>query len=94
MYQHWKGPLYLVIGYCGDANDDERDLVVYVGLELTPSARPGPRIRVRDLADFFARLDPTTGRALADDDTGPFVYRFTYIGPEWFGQRTPVARNT
>ncbi len=80
VYRHWKGPLYLVLGYGGDANDDRRKLVVYVGLELTETARPGPRFRVRDVGDFFAWVQP-------DDEKPDRVRRFSYVGPEWDGRR-------
>ncbi len=71
VYQHWReGHLYLVLGYGMDANDETRTVVVYVGLELD-GARPGPRLRVRTVEDFFATVD---GKP-----------RFEYIGPEWAG---------
>jgi hypothetical protein len=46
VYQHHKGPLYLVLGYGHDANYPDRDVVVYVGLQLD-EAKTGPRLAVR-----------------------------------------------
>lgn len=71
VYRHWKGPLYLVLGYGHDANAEDlfamledkvyppglkrlgqRDVVVYIGLELD-EAHSGPRLAVRTVDDFF-----------------------------------------
>lgn len=57
VYQHYKGPLYLVLGYAHDANDAERVAVVYVGLELD-GAKTGPRLAVRDAAEFLGYVHP------------------------------------
>lgn len=84
VYRHYKGPLYLVLGYGRDANQDGRTVVVYVGLELTGSARPGARINVRDVDDFFAVVDPATGTVPdVEDFFTDYPRRFTYVGPEW-----------
>lgn len=70
IYRHYKGHLYLVLGYASDADQEGRDVVVYVGLELD-DARPGPRMRVR-----------TAGQFLGDVEVGGVtVPRFTYEGP-------------
>lgn len=67
VYQHYKGPLYLVMGLAHDANAEsfftsdeekwfptgERTVVLYVGLELT-DAHKGARLAVRTYNDFFA----------------------------------------
>jgi hypothetical protein len=53
IWRHYKGPLYLVLGYGHDANDEQRPVVVYVGLQLD-QARPGPRLAVRTATDFHA----------------------------------------
>lgn len=110
VYRHYKGPLYLVFGYGHDANADtlfhvrvdathlgERYVVVYVGLQLD-DAHDGPRIAVRDVADFHALVcgveacerygevfeaDPYNGCVRCK--SAP-VKRFTYIGPEWAGE--------
>lgn len=71
VYRHWKGHAYLVLGYGMDANDETRQVVVYVGLQLD-GARPGPRLRVRTVEDFFAEVEPAKRR-------------FEYVGPEWSG---------
>ena len=55
-YQHWKGPQYLVLGLGHDANDDARQLVVY--LPLYPI--DGPPFAVRTLEDFESWVDPET----------------------------------
>lgn len=82
VYRHYKGPLYLVLGYAHDANQEGRTVVVYVGLQLD-GAKSGERIAVRTAEDFFAIVDPATGVAMDDwDGTGPMpARRFTYIGP-------------
>jgi hypothetical protein len=88
VYRHYKGPLYLVLGYGRDSNTVDRDVVVYVGLELTGTARPGPRLLVRDVADFHAVVDPATGDATGEAYPTPgYPLRFTYLGPEWTGHR-------
>lgn len=94
VWQHYKGPLYLVFGYAHDANDEQRATVVYLGLQLD-DAHTGPRLAVRTASDFFMRVCgnhncPTFGGAtygrgtcLACDEKD--VPRFTYIGPTWEG---------
>ncbi len=69
VWRHYReGHLYEVLGYAVDANNEDRRVVVYVGLQLD-GARPGPRLRVRTVEDFFADVD---GKP-----------RFQYVGPEW-----------
>lgn len=82
IYRHYKGPLYMVLGYGHDANEDGRTVVVYVGLELT-GAKSAERICVRTAEDFFATVDPRTGAAIEFwDGTEPCpVARFEYVGP-------------
>lgn len=85
VYRHYKGPLYLVTGYAHDSNHEGRIVVVYVGLQLD-EAKPGPRIGVRDVNDFFAIVDPKTGKAVDYPYPSPdFPRRFTYLGPSWKG---------
>lgn len=84
IYQHYKGHHYLVLGYGRDANDAEREVVVYVGLELD-GAKPGPRLSVRTVDDFLADVDPVTGVATAEWSDG-LVPRFRYVGPAWTGR--------
>ncbi len=84
IYQHYKGHLYLVLGYAKDANheDEHRIVVVYVGLQLDGS--PGKiRMHARTAADFHAVVDATTGEAVPvwDGTQRPLVKRFTYLGP-------------
>ncbi len=84
VYRHYKGHLYLVLGYGRDANDDDRDVVVYIGLELHGS-KPGARIMVRTVDDFYAIVNPVTGESVADNWNGSEPYpvaRFTYLGPD------------
>ena len=91
VYRHYKNHFYLVMGYAHDANYEDRDLVLYVGLELD-SAKPGPRLSVRTVEDFFAWVSPdgSTVNSLPDNDADRLrmglVRRFTYIGPSWDGE--------
>lgn len=86
VYQHYKGPKYLVLGYGHDANQEGRAVVIYVGLELT-GAKIGARLAVRTVDDFFAIVDRETGAALTGwPYPSPFYpRRFTYLGPTWEG---------
>jgi hypothetical protein len=77
VYRHYKGHYYLVIGYGHDSNYDDRHVVVYIGLELD-DAKQGPRLNVRTVQDFFARVTP-----IGQTNEVP---RFQYIGPSWEGQ--------
>ena len=93
VYQHYKGPLYLTLGYGHDANDGARRVVVYVGLQLD-GAHTGPRLAVRDADDFHAHVCGNDqcaayGKAMPGGwsrcrtcETLP-VRRFSYVGPEW-----------
>ncbi len=98
VYQHYRGPLYLVLGYAHDANQDGRTVVVYVGLELTPTAKPGARMSVRDVTDFFAIVDPVDGWVIpgATEPIQGQARRFTYLGPalgsEGLASRTPEGQ--
>jgi hypothetical protein len=58
-YRHWKGPQYLVLGLGHDANDESRQVVVYIPLYPVD----GPPFAVRSLEDFEAWVDPVTGAA-------------------------------
>lgn len=60
IYEHYKGPLYQVLGYARDANHGRvlgqeelggRIVVVYFGLQLDGAHR-GPRLAVRTQQDF------------------------------------------
>lgn len=84
VYRHYKGPHYLVLGYGHDANQEGRNVVIYVGLELD-GAKQGARLAARDVADFFAVVDPTTGVAVRgfERDVPATVQRFTYVGPTY-----------
>jgi hypothetical protein len=87
IYRHYKGPLYLVLGYGHDANQEDRTVVVYVGLQLD-GAKSGARLSVRTADDFFAIVDRNTGATVNDDWDGtdpPPVQRFTYLGPTVIG---------
>lgn len=96
IYQHWKGPLYQVLGYGHDANHPTRLVVVYIGLSLD-GASEGPRLSVRTVEDFFAAVCVVTGldpvqcdRHLFDgsvEQHEPQVrQRFTYVGPDYRGR--------
>lgn len=78
IYRHYKGHHYLVLGYAHDANQEDRRVVVYVGLQLDGARRP-ERISVRSVDDFFARVDPWSGELAPADSAG--VQRFRYVGP-------------
>lgn len=96
VYQHYKGPLYLVLGYAHDANDAQRKAVVYIGLQLD-DAHTGPRLAVRSAEDFFMHVcgnRKCMHYGWATYDLGRCktchsldVRRFDYIGPEWTGAR-------
>jgi hypothetical protein len=87
VYRHFRGPLYLVLGYGHDANADGRQVVVYIGLQLD-GAKAGPRLAVRDVDDFLAIVDPATGETRDFPYPSPdYPRRFTYIGPAWEGER-------
>lgn len=89
VYRHYSGTVYHVFGYASDSTngyEDRATLVAYMGLELSGCARPGPRILVRDAAEFFAIVDPATGKALDYPHPSPdYPRRFTYIGVGWSG---------
>ena len=82
VWQHWKHPQrprqYLVLGLAHDAEDPDREVVVYVPLYVEPS-QTGPRLAVRSVEDFTAFVDPATGRRAVEGDPGA-VRRFTYLG--------------
>lgn len=83
VYRHYKGPLYLVLGYGHDANHDGRLVVVYVGLQLD-GAKNGARLAVRTADDFLAIVDPATGETKDYPFPSPdYPLRFTYVGPTW-----------
>lgn len=108
VYQHWKGPLYLVLGLAHDANAGdlysfkndmarssgraplgEREVVVYVGLQLD-AAHEGARLAVRTLEDFFAKVCRNVehrhyGTSGPHVEEGPcrVTPRFTYLGPRF-----------
>ncbi len=84
VYRHYKGHLYLVLGYGRDASRSNRDVVIYVGLELD-GAKAGPRMYVRDVAEFFDIVNPTTGVGQIGfpHPSAEFPRRFTYVGPGW-----------
>jgi hypothetical protein len=95
VYRHYKGPLYLVMGYAHDANSEQRAAVVYIGLQLDDAHR-GPRLAVRDATDFFMHVcgnKECIAFGTATYDTGqcqichmPDKPRFEYIGPTWEGE--------
>jgi hypothetical protein len=83
VYRHYKGHLYLVLGYARDSNDETRVGVVYIGLDLDGAKSP-ERMHFRSAYDFHATVWPEDGRALLDcevDLTPNAVPRFTYVGP-------------
>jgi len=80
VYQHYKGPLYLVLGYGHDANHEDRQVVVYID-----GAHTEPRLAVRDVDDFFAIVDSADGSVLVNARTPSLAHprRFTYLGSTW-----------
>lgn len=72
VYRHYKGHLYLVLGYAQDStNDSDHEVyVVYVGLTTEGSASP-LRTRLRKVPEFFSHVK------VGED----LVARFRYIGP-------------
>lgn len=107
VYRHYKGPLYLVLGLAHDANVDtlytetgttpplallgEREVVVYVGLQLD-EAHTGARLAVRSVEDFFAIIcidkeHRHYGQAVTKEDrvVCDTRTRFTYVGPRHEG---------
>jgi hypothetical protein len=86
IYRHYKGPLYLVLGYGHDANDSFRDVVVYVGLELDEAKR-GARLAVRSVEDFFAEVHDNNETCYDRDRCKEnHRLRFEYIGSSWEGR--------
>lgn len=67
VYQHYKGPFYLVLGTARHSETEEQ-LVAYVPLE----PHPGPRITVRPYDMFFESVEVD----------GQQVERFKYIGEQ------------
>jgi hypothetical protein len=78
IYQHYKGPFYLVLGLAHDANDEKRMAIIYIGLELN-RAHTGPRLAVRTYEDFYSWVDPKNGEQVNKNHPGAKL-RFTYIG--------------
>ncbi len=100
VYRHYKGHLYQPLGYGHDANLPDRDVVVYVGLELD-AAHKGPRLAVRTVnRDVYADHDAwddlmclSHGCPMAECEDGrhgqhadPRIERrFDYRGPQYYG---------
>lgn len=75
VYRHYKGHLYLVLGYAQNATNDEdgKIYVVYVGLQT--DGQPSPmRMRLRQVDEFWGTV---RNEALDRWDA-----RFTYVGTE------------
>jgi hypothetical protein len=86
VWRHYKGPLYQVLGYGHDANDANRAVVIYIGLQLD-QAKTGPRLAVRTAEDFHAIVNRSTGEAVDHPYPSPdYPRRFTYIAADWTGQ--------
>jgi hypothetical protein len=99
IYRHYKGPLYLALGYGHDSNDDSRIVVVYVPLYTDP-AHSGPALAVRTAMsddptksawwDFVHPDSGTKCCALIEgceaicDGLEPVMPRYEYLGP--FGE--------
>ncbi len=71
VYRHYKGGFYQVLGVAEHSNTGER-MVVYVS--LTGAHLPGPRMRVRPLAEFIQND--------VEMEDGTWAKRFTYVGDE------------
>lgn len=72
IWRHYKGHLYQLLHVARDSENgpnEGRLLAVYIGLDLD-GARPGPRVRVRPVAEFLEVLP-----------TG--VPRFEFVADEW-----------
>lgn len=86
IYRHYRGHLFLVLGYAHDSTNsvdvDGRTVVVYVGLDLA-GARAGTRMQVREVDEFFDMVDPATGEPVdvVSALDGSAVERFAYVGP-------------
>jgi hypothetical protein len=79
VWRHWKGHLYQVLGYATDSGIAGRTVVVYIGLELD-GASPGPRMHVREAAEFAGQVE----------FNGAMIPRFEYVAPAWPGE-VPLA---
>lgn len=80
IYQHYKGPLYLVQGLAHDANNEDRICVVYIELELVKD-HDGPRMAIRNLDSGD---DPFLSTVLWPSAPGKIprnIPRFNYLGP-------------
>lgn len=95
VYQHYKGPRYLVLGTAHDANVEDRRVVVYVGLERGAKLdEDEDSMAVRTLEDFnqklcgcrwedgacFTPLDENDRCANHGHTNMPPVRRFEYVG--------------
>jgi hypothetical protein len=94
VHQHYKGPLYLPLGYGHDANIAGREGVVYLGLELD-DAHPGPRLAFRTATTIEPDVDAwwdylhVRDRSKCQHHSGDgackkgleTVPRFGYLGP-------------
>lgn len=97
IYQHYKGPLYQVLGYSHNASDGDNEQIVYVPLQLI-GAKPGPRMATRDVAEFHELVctrEEHYGIAYESSTHRrhpvPLVHqvtdaehRFTYLGPVYY----------
>lgn len=90
IYRHYKNRLYQVLGSGHDSNIEDREVVVYIGLELDDS-HFGGRWAVRTLSDFSAMVHPEDGcECVPCDQHGTYdpggkfcegvIPRFTYLG--------------
>lgn len=66
VYRHYKGHFYEVLGYCHDADDEQRVGVVYIGLELD-EAHHGPRLAVRNASTFLGWVCGYSHELTGDD---------------------------
>ena len=94
IYKHYKGPLYQVLGYAHDANDETRIVVVYIPLQLNKS-HEGPRIAVRSVFGgegcWHDRVHPSDG-TVCWNECEDAVPRFLWLGYEykaWMSEETP-----
>lgn len=101
VYQHYKRKFYLVLGYGHDANQEGREVVIYVGLQLS-EAQKGPRLSVRTVEDFtrsicwFYKSEACRYFDEHPGDTYGFGFheenyhrpRFVYISPDWQGKES------
>lgn len=88
LYDEWTAKDALAGVPSGSEPLGEREVVVYVGLQLD-AAHEGARLAVRTLKDFFTKVCVNIthehyGKGFVFDDTCRPTPRFSYVGPRFF----------